>query len=421
MPDSSPLKLPSKRRPDESASDLDFAAAGESDGDDDSDGVGEVDPRELQPQQERSKASIATPPKGTAKSTPQKKLGSAQPKVTSGKKSASTITPSKIVKKQLGSAKSSTPAKVAEKASAKVPTLSNKTVGSKTLEDVKAQKHPEKKQTGATPAEPSKVKKGAPTAAKAHITAVKQSTPSTSAATKNTTLGNGKPKSLPAKPAEPRPASEQTKLKPIAATKTASAVKELVASKTAKVPKSLKTPASTASPSDSSSKSETFYSAASSPLNRSISSSSFDAIATPSDCFGEDGLLKSALQIANQNGQSTDTTLQTSVPNPIARCKKDPLNLAHLFSNPQTQSTPSVTPNSIPVGEQDRPEPTKMDLDNDPGPMDHQSTRMDLDNMVQSLQFSLQTEMQNLAAKIHPSNSAISANTATQLDLAHSK
>jgi len=421
MPDSPPLKQPSKRRPNESASDLDFAAAGESDGDDDSDGVGEVNLRELEPHQERSKESIATPPKGTAKSTPQKKLGSAKPKITSSKKSALSITsPSKIVKKQLGSAKPSTPVKVIEKASVKVSTSSNKTVGSKKLEDAKAQKHPEKKQIGATPAEPSKVKKGAPTTAKAHITAVKKSTPSTSAATKNNTLGNGKPKSLPAKPVEPRPASEQTKFKPIAATKTASAVKELVASKTAKVPKGLKTPASTASPSDSSSKSETFYSASSTPLDRSISSSSFDAIAT-SDCSREDGLLESALQIANQNGQNTDTTFQTSVPNSIAHCKKDPLNLAHLFSNPQTQSTHSVTPNSIPVDEQDRLEPMKMDLDNDPGPMDHQSIRMDSNNVVQSLQFSLQTEMQNLASKIPPSNSAISANTATQLDAAHSK
>jgi len=58
MPESSPRKILSKTRPDDSASDIDFEAAGESDGDDDSDGVGEVDPRELQPRQERSRASI---------------------------------------------------------------------------------------------------------------------------------------------------------------------------------------------------------------------------------------------------------------------------------------------------------------------------------------------------------------------------
>ncbi|KAE9377939.1 hypothetical protein N431DRAFT_435109 [Stipitochalara longipes BDJ] len=46
MLDSSPMKVPSKHRLDESASDIDFAA-GDSEGDDDSDGIGEVDPREL--------------------------------------------------------------------------------------------------------------------------------------------------------------------------------------------------------------------------------------------------------------------------------------------------------------------------------------------------------------------------------------
>ncbi|KAF8847695.1 hypothetical protein BDZ45DRAFT_681726 [Acephala macrosclerotiorum] len=46
MPDSSPLKQSTKRRQGDSASDLDFPDAGDSDGDDDSD-VGVVDPREL--------------------------------------------------------------------------------------------------------------------------------------------------------------------------------------------------------------------------------------------------------------------------------------------------------------------------------------------------------------------------------------
>jgi len=119
--------------------------------------------------------------------------------------------------------------------------------------------------------------------------------------------------------------------------------------------------------------------------------------------------------------KTTDTIPQARVHNSTARCKKDPLNLAHLFSNPQTSSTSWEALNSIPVDLQEGREPTKMDLDNDPGLMEPQSTRMDLDNVVQSLQFCLQSEMRNLAAKIHPSNSAISANTATQLDIAHSK
>jgi hypothetical protein len=417
MPDSSPLKQPSKRRPDESASDLDFAAAGESDGDDDSDGVGEVDPRELQPQQDRQRGTIATPPKGTAKSTPKKKAASAQPKGASSKKSASTITPSKIVKKQQGSAKFPTPAKVAEKASAKVPTSSNKTVGSKKLQDDKAQKHPKKQISAgikaATLAEPSKVKKGAPTAPKAQVTAVKQPIRSTSAAGENSTASSGKPKS-------PRPASQQTTLEPNTVSNTASAVKEPVASNIARATQALKTPANTASPPDSSRNSEIFYSAASNPLNRSTSSSLFDTAANPSDSSTEDGLLKSALQTANRNAQTTDITPQTTVHNSTACCKKDPLSLARLSSKPQTQSTRSVAQNSIPMQEQSGPEPTKMDLDNDPGQIKLQSTRMDLDNVVQSLQFSLRADMANLAVKIRQSTSAISANTATQSDTAHS-
>jgi hypothetical protein len=124
MPDSSPLKVPSKRHPDESASDLDFAAAGESDGDDDSDVVEEVDPRELQPQQERSRGSITTPPKG--KSTPPKKVISAQTKGSTTKKPASTIT---SIKKQQGSVKKTTaPPKSPGKPTQTAPNSSNKRV-----------------------------------------------------------------------------------------------------------------------------------------------------------------------------------------------------------------------------------------------------------------------------------------------------
>lgn len=57
---SSPKKPAGKRRPDESASDLDFAAAGDSEGDEESDSDGAVDPRGLQAQKDR------TPSKGKA-------------------------------------------------------------------------------------------------------------------------------------------------------------------------------------------------------------------------------------------------------------------------------------------------------------------------------------------------------------------
>jgi len=190
-----------------------------------------------------------------------------------------------------------------------------------------------------------------------------------------------------------------------------------VASKTAKTPQAFKTSAS----SDSSSKSDCFYSAASSPLNRSTSSSSFDALAVYSDCSAGDGLLKPAVQTANLNAQTTDTTSQTTVHSSTACCKKDPLNLEYLSDKVQTQRNPSIAPNSITALEQEGPDPTKMELDHDPGQIDFQSTRMDLDKVVQSLQFSLQSDMQNLAGKIHQSNSVISANAATQLDVAHSK
>jgi len=119
--------------------------------------------------------------------------------------------------------------------------------------------------------------------------------------------------------------------------------------------------------------------------------------------------------------KTTDTTSQTTVHSSTACCKKDPLNLEYLSDKVQTQRNPSIAPNSITALEQEGPDPTKMELDHDPGQIDFQSTRMDLDKVVQSLQFSLQSDMQNLAGKIHQSNSVISANAATQLDVAHSK
>jgi hypothetical protein len=76
---SSPLKPAGKRRQGESASDLDFAAERESDGDEDSEFGGQVDPRELQSQTaDRSKEILSNsrlPVKGNAQkfiSTPSK-------------------------------------------------------------------------------------------------------------------------------------------------------------------------------------------------------------------------------------------------------------------------------------------------------------------------------------------------------------
>jgi hypothetical protein len=105
---SSPMKPVGKRRQGDSASDLDFAAERESDGDDDSDFGGQVDPRELEPQTaDRSKEILSNsgiPVKGNAKksiSTPSKT--SPSKKVT--RRNTITLHPlGKSSKKQQGSA-----------------------------------------------------------------------------------------------------------------------------------------------------------------------------------------------------------------------------------------------------------------------------------------------------------------------------
>ena len=105
---SSPMKPVGKRRQGDSASDLDFAAERESDGDDDSDFGGEVDPRELQPQPaDRSKEILSNsglPVKGNAKkyiSTPSETSPS---KKVSKRNTITLQTPGKSSKKQQGSA-----------------------------------------------------------------------------------------------------------------------------------------------------------------------------------------------------------------------------------------------------------------------------------------------------------------------------
>jgi hypothetical protein len=453
MPDSSPLKVPSKRRPEESASDLDFAAAGESDGDEDSDIVGEVDPRELQPQKERSRSSITTPPKG--KSTPPIKVISAQAKGSAIKKPASTIT---SIKKRPGSVKKTTaPPKASGKSVETAPTSSNKTVGSKKSEEVKAQKVPGKIQNGAkvkptNSAKSSEVKEKAPIAKsvpksvvgkgmkemqpkKQEVTAIKQSVPSASPAAKPTNLGSAKPKSLPAKPANavkaaPNPSkkivpadsiSQKAKVKPDATVKTASAGNhEPVASKTSKVPQTSKPATSPASPDSS--------------PNFQISNS------------GVMSSSKSTLQMADSKPQTTDTTPQTTAQNPTAPYKKNLSNLSLPTSVVQTQSTPSsVAVNSTKMDLDTKPglkesQPTMMELDHDIGQMQAQSTNMDLDNDLAEMQppsiqvdmqfetslttprtlpFSLQSEMADLAAKIRQVSSATSAKTDTVLDNAN--
>jgi hypothetical protein len=448
MPDSSPLKVLSKRHPDESASDLDFAAAGESDGDDDSDIVGEVDPRELQPQQERSRGSTTTPPKG--KSTPPKKVISAQTKGSTIKKPASTVT---SIKKQQGSVKKTTaPPKSSGKSTQTAPNSSNKTVGSKKLEDVKAQKVPRKIQNGAkvkptNSANFSEVKKKVPVAKsvpkpvvgkdtkemqpkKQEVTAIKQSVPSASQVAKPTNLGSANPNLLPAKPANAVKAapntskkivpaesiSQKTKVKPDATVKTASAGnQEPVASKTTKAPQTSK-PASSASP-DSSPRSES--------SNSAVTSSSMPT-----------------LQMANSKPQTTDTTPQATTQNSTAPYKKNPSSLSLPTSAVQTQSTPSsVAVNSTKMDLDTKPglkqsQPTMMELDHDMGQMQAQPTNIDLDNDLaeiqppsiqvdmlsgenetapRTLRFSLQSEMADLVAKIRQSSSAISAKADTSV------
>ncbi len=367
MPDSSPRKISSKQRPDDSASDVDFEAAGESDGDDDSEGVGEVDPRELQPRQERSRASITPPSKG--KSTTPKKVISAQRKGSATKKPAP-VTP---IKKQQSSVKKiSVPQKAPNKTMHTAITSSNKTVGSKELNDVKAQKLPEKIQNGAkvlpkSSTKSSGVKEHAPMASdvpkavagkdakkmqskKQEVTATKPSVPSAPPAAKNTNVDSAKTNALPAKlanavkiapksskqtiPAKVDP--QKAKVNPVATVKTASAgTKNPVALKTAKAPQSSKTATSSASV-DSLAKSE--------------ASSSATMISS-----------ESTLQMANTNQQTTHTTLRTPVQTSIVPYKKNPSNPSPLSSTIQTRSTlSSEAPVSIPL---EALEPTRKDLD----------------------------------------------------------
>lgn len=397
MPDSSPRKISSKQRPDDSASDVDFEAAGESDGDDDSEGVGEVDPRELQPRQERSRASITTPPKG--KSKPPKKVISAQRKGSATKKPA-TVTP---IKKQQGSVKKiSVPPKAPNKAMQTAMTSSNKTVGSKKLEDAKAQRLPEKIQNGAkvlpiSSTKSSEVKEHAPLASgvpkpvagkdakrmqskKQEVTATKQSVPSAPPAAKNTNVDSAKPNALPAKladavkiapskqtiPAKVTP--QKAKVNPVATVKTASAgAKKPVALKTAKAPQSSKTATSSASV-DSLAKSE--------------ASSSTTAIS-----------LKSTLQMANTNQQTTHTTLRTPVQTSSVPYKKNPSNPSPLSSTVQTRGTlSSEAPVSTPL---EALEPTRMDLDYNIGQKQFQATEMALGDLAETQPQSTQPPIQS--------------------------
>lgn len=400
MPESSPRKILSKTRPDDSASDIDFEAAGESDGDDDSDGVGEVDPRELQPRQERSRASITTPPKG--KSTPPKKPISAQPKGSATKKPA-TVTP---IKKQQSSVKKiSIPLKAPNKGMQTAMTSSNKTVGSKELKDVKAQKLPQKIQNGAkvlptSSTKYSEVKEHAPMASgvpkpvtgkdakklqlkKQEVTATKPSVPSAPPAARNTNVDSAKPNALPAELANavkiaPNPSQQIVSSKatprkanvPVATVKTASAgAKRPVALKTAKAPQSSKIATISASV-DSFAKSEASSSATS-------------------------NLLKPTSQMANKNQQTTHTTLRTQVQTSTVPCKKIPSNPSLLTSTVQTRSTPSSeAPVSIPL---EALEPTRMDLDCNIGQKQFQSTEMDLGDLAemqpQSIQLPIQSQM----------------------------
>jgi hypothetical protein len=484
MPESSPLKQSRKRRSDESASDLDFAAAGESDGDDDSD-VGKVDPRELEPPQERSRGSIATstPPKGTVQSslsTTPKKVGYVKPKATATEKSASNITPptsGKTATKQQGSVKKSSvlmkvptnpPSKL------KAPISSNKTVGSKNSEAVKAQEHPEKKKSGseikqATATKPAAVKKGDSTSShvlqqdndmkkppigkdtkvlqqkKQEVTAVNQPVPSKPSEAKNTNLGSTKttniakivPNSSNKQISQAYPASRKAKVIPEPAVKAASAVIKPVAPKIDKVLQASMILASATDRSHCPTKFDTPTSATLNALNSLNSyTSSFKAVALSLETLTDDETLETALQIANHNEQTTDTTLQITVRNSAVRCKKDPLNLPHLFSEVQTQSTLPEASSQSPISALEDRECTKMQVVNHPEPQESRCTRMevdldrgmtepdiskkDLDNesemrepLPRLLQFSLVSEMEDLAVRIHPSHSAISANAAT--------
>jgi hypothetical protein len=446
MLDSSPLKLPNKGRPDESASDIDFAA-GDTDGDDDSDGGEMVDPRELQPPQERSRSSITTPPKGKS---PVKKVTSSQPKGSSLKKPATVIP---IKKQQVSAKKISVPPKVLNKSTHTAPASSNKTVGSKKPEKVNAQNLPQKIKNGekvkpGIPAKSSEVKEKAPTAnsipkpaaskgtkimqpKKQEATPIKQIVPSASSAANNTNLGNRKTKPLPAKPANAvkvNPSLSEhsvpaktlhisANVKPDAAPKTASAVdKRPVASETTTAPQTSK-------------KARGF-------ANSPITKSNISNPAAPS-------LLKTTLQIANSQPQNIDQTPQITAHNSIEPSKKDPVNPSLDSGTLQTSiSTSLLATNSVPIQGlgpmkmdldnslgQMQIQSTKMDLDNDPDQVQPRANKMDLANMSKTseaaprliLRFSLPSKMGELATKLKQSISATTAKPDTLPDSAHCK
>jgi len=195
MLDSSPLKIPSKRRSDESASDIDFAD-GDSDGDDDSEGIVELDPKEL------STGSVTTPSKG--KATP-KKVTALQP----SSKKQTPIKTQQVPAKKIG-----VPIKPPSK---NVQTPPKKIVSSKKSGEVS------KAQNGQTnkpinPAKSANIKQKAPVA---KSTAVGKA--NNGMQTNNST----KSKTLPAKPVNGTKQSVSTNSrltsKPAASTKTASA------------------------------------------------------------------------------------------------------------------------------------------------------------------------------------------------------
>ena len=380
------------KHPDESASDLDFAAAGESDGDNESDAASEIDPRELETQQGRPRGSLTTPPKG--KSALQNVATSARNGSTS-QKPAIKGAPAKVAKKQQVSAnKPPVQVKVSQKSQLAAPTTSNKKVGSTESKNVKL---PKKRKIGtgmqATPIvhsqtpknnraasepspkpevlhkQPSTAKEMKPLQQKHQgVTLVEQGAPSnpwSKARVPKLVLVRA-PKAAAATPkssdkqkhhtATP-PTAQQTKLKPKAARSAQTVMKEPVASskpaKTSQKPNKVANASNETSNSDS----DTFFSAASS-LSHSSSSLPTEAVALPL------GSLVKTSKPANTTSQTIDSTPKSTV------------------SNPQTQGTSRAAPNLTqlqnlyPVAL----EFTMMDVESNLDQMELQSSPMDLDH-----------------------------------------
>jgi hypothetical protein len=154
-------------------------------------------------------------------------------------------------------------------------------------------------------------------------------------------------------------------------------------------------------------------------------------------------LLKTTLQIANSQPQNINQTPQITAHNSIEPSKKDPVNPSLDSSTLQTSiSTNLLATSSVPIQGLG---PMKMDLDNNLGQMQIQSTKMDLDNdpdQVQPrvkkmdltnvsktgeatprliLRFSLPSKMGELATKLKQSISATTAKPDTLPDSAHRK